>query len=631
MDSKWAHSPWPVLALCVAGILCFATGVFVPFHGEELGTLVDSKALQGPGAAARALDAMPHAPLSLFGLALNAWPVPDDPLPLRLGNMLLHMLNAALVYLLLVRWHGPAHWFAALASAFVLLCCLPGMVSAHYLPGRSGLQAACFGLLALYLFSGAFGEEDSRPDWRKLAGAALCYVLAAGSHAGALGLPLTMLAADMARGGWKRVLEHRGIHAAALAAMLVLGRVWTASSAMEAQWTGAESPASWSAVTAYAAASLGALFRGGRTGLLSSAADAQIVSLWGALCVLLALALSVLGFLRRTPMAAGALWLLAAWIMPATGLLPSENLLTAPALYLPLVGLCLALPIAPARRQAGWVMTLGFLAGAVMATGLLHSYRMPWNDPVALWEAEAQRHPAHARAALRHAGRFALALAENAEDAALRAETLAQAETLWRKVHDTRPPEGDADAAVRLGRVLRMLGRPDEARVCFEQALRFDPAFAEASLRAGLLAAEGLQANPAQAARLALPHFQRLEKLGPLPAETHTPYVLALAASGQGRRALEFLEKLPAPPADLPPGLTDQLRQMTAQADTLRQQENAQLANPQQQPGAWLLRAQRLLLEGRPIAALYLLEKLSVNEPQAAAMLEQVKAQLLRR
>lgn len=621
--SAFGGSAWHLALIAIAGLAFYAFSLFVPFHGEDQRLFLDTSALQSPLTALQALDRMPYAPLTVFGYALNAWANPGDPLPLHAVNVMLHIINALLIYALLVQLLGSARSKWALGTALVFLVMVPSLYSVYYLAARPGMQASCFALFAMIAFAGA--SEGETLDYRRLVYAAIAYALAVGSHAAALGLPIAMLALDIARGGWPRVLRHSNMHAAFIGLMLVLERIWT---------TAAGASADWGNVTAYAWNSFFWLTPLPKIGLVAAVRPHHLSLEDGAGFALLIL-LFVRSCWRRHPSAVGWIWLLAAWLTAGIGLLPSGDMFTVQQAYFPLVGAALALPLAPSfmpNRKVGAIAGL-VLAGFIAVSSYLHWQARPWNEPVAFWTEAAAYKPAMARECYRNAARYALEYGRRAEDPAERQDLLSKAEVAWNGVIANGPAQGDADDAVGLGETLMSLSRGDEALSAFQRALYADPFHAAASLNAGLLEFARMQAGAGEiAGRNALEHFRRLEQLGPLPNEAWAPYVLVLANAGEFARALEKATGIPAGAPPVPEAAIKEIEKAAKQVEALRQQED-HLKTPDQWKEASLIRAQRFAIEGRLTSAFYLLEQLQAKapDPRADALLARVKEQMAKR
>ncbi len=625
--SAFGGSTWHLAIIAILGLAIHAFSLFVPFHGEDQRLFLDTPALQSPLTALQALGQMPYAPLTLFGYALNACANPGDPLPLHAVNIMLHVINALLIYALLVQLLGSTRSKWALGAALIFLIMTPGLYSAYYLAARPGMQATCFALFALIAFAGA--SEGETLDYRRLIYAAIAYALAVGSHAVALGLPLAMLALDASRGGWARVLQHRNLHAAFIGLMLLLERIWTAALGTSVSGSGiftyAWSTVAWNSMIAPVH----------NSGLIACA-QPNFAPIAGGLVLVIALLCLALSCWKRSGSALGWALLLVAWLAPATGLLPSGELSTAQQAYFPTVGFVLGLAIgcAPFRRSAlVGLVCLIFFSGI---SGFIVRLGEPWGDPVALWNKAAGHSPEVARECLQNAARYALEYGRRAEDPAERGALLAQAEIAWKAVIDRNPKgrEVDAVTATGLGETFQALGRGDEALQAFQQALAADPFHAEASLNAGLLEFARMQAGEGEAAaQRALEHFRRLEKLGPLPSEAWGPYALVLTQAGDFAEALEKARSMPAGVPPLPESTLKEIEKAAAQVVALQKQEDQYLKTPDQWKEAALVRAQRLIIQGRLLNASYLLEQVLSKgpNPNADALLARIKEQMARR
>ena len=446
-----ARETGALLVLIAAGLVCYGASLFVPFHGLDQAWFLDREELHSPLTAAAATDVLPEAPLTRLGLALNAWTAPADPLPLHAVNVLLHLLNALVLYLLILQVGGRRRLEAAFLGALFFLVHPAANPSVCLLAGRAGMQAVFFALLSLTLYVRA--TEGGREHYAKLGGAAVCYAAAVASHVVALGLPLIFLAADRLRGGRAVLKQRAAVHGVFVGFMFILWRVWTSSegaaagkralAGLDSEWT------------------LGAfsLFVMPWRVQLTSCAPAW--SWWGAGLMLGAVLLTGWALYRGHWAGIGGLWCVVALWMPLTGLIPPGALLLSSQTYFPLAGLFVAagfllveLPGVRVPRIAG-----GVLAVLACVLAMVCRIAVPWGDPVALWTQQAEAHPSGAALCWKYAARYALAQHGLEEDSLRKSELIGQAEAMGRRWLDAVPPEGDAAAAFHMGATLEELGR----------------------------------------------------------------------------------------------------------------------------------------------------------------------------
>jgi hypothetical protein len=181
-------------------------------------------------------------PLSLLSFLLDANDWPADPYPFKRTNLLLHLLNGALLFALLNRLgrlHGlspeRSRWAALFGAAAWLLH--PLFVSTVlYIVQREAMLPAIFVLLGLHLWlSGRrrmLAGERSGPLFL-VAAFALCTLLATLSKPNGILLPLLALVIDatLPQGGTvpshqRRYVRWRNVLAVPLAAAVVAGVLW---------------------------------------------------------------------------------------------------------------------------------------------------------------------------------------------------------------------------------------------------------------------------------------------------------------------------------------------------------------------------------------------------------------------
>ena len=119
---------------------------------------------------------------------------------------------------------------------------------------------------------------------------------------------------------------------------------------------------------------------------------------------------------------------------------------------------------------------------------------------------------------------------------------------LLRRAIDARP--GQPAYPNNLGNALRDMGRADEARACFEQAIQIDPNYARAHNNLGIVLKKRDQAESAEA------HFRRAVELEPQTADYHANLGNALLDQGRPDAAIPILEQALALNPNLPEALS---------------------------------------------------------------------------
>ena len=252
MPSRLRPLVFPILCAALALLACaavyrpgLATGYFfddaanLPVLGE-FGRVDNGTKLVRYLTAGRADPT--GRPIALLSFLLDANDWPADPYPFKRTNLLLHLLNGALLFVLLNRLgrlHGlqpeRSRWAAAFGAGAWLLH--PLFVSTVlYIVQREAMLPACFVLVGLHLWlSGRrrmLAGERSGPLFL-LAAFGLCTLLAALSKPNGVLLPLlalvidaTLPIGDVARYETRRYVLWRNALAVPLAVAVVAGVLW---------------------------------------------------------------------------------------------------------------------------------------------------------------------------------------------------------------------------------------------------------------------------------------------------------------------------------------------------------------------------------------------------------------------
>ena len=214
----------------------------------------------------------------------------------------------------------------------------------------------------------------------------------------------------------------------------------------------------------------------------------------------------------------GWLWFLAA-ISPMLGLVQvGWQAMADRYTYLPSIGLCVIAvwsvgDLIATRPTWAKAATAGFLSVLALLSAMTFRQIAVWKNSLSLWGHALAVTRENPTAELNFGGE--LLKAHRAEEAIVH---LSRARRL--------EPEA-SEPAYTLGSAYASLGRSEEARQAYEDALRLSPDFAAAHRRIGeLLAAEGRWAE-------ALPHFEAQVRLE--PQNPAARYNLALALEGVGR------------------------------------------------------------------------------------------------
>lgn len=376
------------------------------------------------------------------------------PAGFRLTNVAWHAATAVLLYAVGVRVIGVAT--AALLAALVFAVHPIHVEAVAYVAGRSDpLSAAC--MLAAVL---AFLRGDRAG---RVASAAL-YFLALLAREAALVLPLLVLVADRLppraprrplRDYWPYLLAF-AVYAALRAVSVTPG----ASPATAAVPLGVRLLTSAEVIVRYLAILVVPL------GLHMERAVAPVTSLVdpAALAAVAAVAVLVAPVValrtRAWPVALGVAWFFAA-LLPVANVVPLATFMAEHWLYVPVMGLCLAVGWGAARSTAGIAVVAVVI---VVFSGLTVRRTMDWRDGRTLYESLLPLAPESIRVHVN--------LAQAYQEAGDGSRARAAYEEVVRRWPD-RPET--ADALNNLGNLERDAGRPEEALRAFEAALALQP------------------------------------------------------------------------------------------------------------------------------------------------------------
>lgn len=613
------------------GFIVYLGSFSIPLHGEDLALFHDSSALQRIVTSTGALEQLPTSPLSVIGLAVGRTLTGGGVDGLHGLSILLHLGCAVLVFLIARRLlpAGTPEAIAMLAGMFFVAHPL-ATGTVNYLAAFPVLQSTFFGLLALNLL--LRGAVQSNLCVGSLTGAIIGFILAFGSDTSTLLLPIVGIALLH----WCPVpgTNVSFTRTATPALILTTALCWVTGQA-----SGLFDPAIVGSGFATHLASfldtsgnlLLSLFWPLRTPVLP-ASPGLIASV--AAVLLLAAAL-VAGLMRRqSAVIHGVAWTLLTLFSVAC-FAPVELVGSTRYLYLPVVGLALLLPWALTRVPASAAFRIagGAVAALILVLGFLSYQRTAtWMQPDLLWRAEAERQPESVEP-LRNLGRFQSAVAQlaPADDAEYKQGLYSTASDAWKVVLDRIP--GDLEAEKNRGIMAANLGQLDVALPLLESATAKAPEDQEVALYLALtLEQSAAQGDQRERVIAALRAFRRAESLGTLPPEAQGRYGLLAASVGEFETALPLLSAaiggddqspLKAPFEHFSK-LAEQLQALSQRAETAMAQNPASPEGP-------LVRAEKLLMEGRTMSAFYLLQLVmpqAMGNDAAWAMLGFVSARI---
>ena len=394
---------WLLPAILVAAALAYANALAAGFQFDDFNIIVDNPAVHSLAAWWAGMPGI--RPLLKLSYTLN-WLADPGPIGFHAVNVLLHLLNVALVWRLTAHLPAPAGWengperTRARILATLLFCLHPIQTeSVTYVSGRSMSLMAAFGLAAMLCWLEAPARAWPRL-WRGLA--LMLFAAAVASKEVALALPLALLLPRSHDGNDPRSSLMRllvvGLFLASLVGLLLwLGYGYLLTAPMHRGLF-----ANLASETHALFYLLGQLFQ---PHALNIDPDPPEFTGWTLLPALEAAAvIALLGYAwsarRRQP------WLLfgLAWclllLLPTHSLIPRADLASERHFYLAALGLywiagvvLAGMPVLrPAPRWIGLVAGLAIL-GMLFTALRNENYR----DEISLWRATAARSPGKAR------------------------------------------------------------------------------------------------------------------------------------------------------------------------------------------------------------------------------------------
>jgi len=479
------------------------------FLYDDVRNIVENRAIRDPTALGAILRFEPARPLLTMTWALNFAATGLRPWSYHLVNILIHAGNAALVASLfswMARRSGRLHGEASACLGACLFAVTPmAAETVAYVSSRSTGLATLFGLGALRLAVDALAE----PRRGRLAAAFGLFGLGLLVKEEAACLPLLLLLLDyfFLAGLETRALRQRWPRHAPFLALPLLGL------ALRRVVTGAWLPApavdplsyAWTQLTLVPGYLLRclvpldpALYRG--TSLASWPPSG--LALLAAAGTLALLAAAVLGRRRWPELSFATLWLVAG-LLPSSSLVALKEMAVDHRAYLAGAGVLYVL------GGALWAPGRGVFVAAVLTLLSARSIQCQrlLGDPIQAWEDAVARAPASAEAFRALAEAYAQGGDPRAEEALVRAASLAPGDPRgWAnlgayllEVRRFEAAEGalrravslaprDAHLHDNLGFVLQSLNREDEAMAEYEAARSGTPPLAQPRIRLAELA-----------------------------------------------------------------------------------------------------------------------------------------------
>ncbi|MBZ5618316.1 MAG: tetratricopeptide repeat protein [Acidobacteriia bacterium] len=433
-------------------------------------------------------------PVLFFTYWANARMGQDDPYPFHVFNVLIHLVNSGLVFLIVRRlldWSretrdqgvargwprgrpGPPHFFmkynlpAAFAAAIFLLHPVETEAVA-YLAGRSESLSAMFVLAAFGVF---LYRRQAVASWAMVAAILALFALALLSKQNTISLPALLLLTDY---WWNPGFSFQGVRAnwklylpMALGAVAGVAFFWRVIMTAETAGFGMKD-LTW---YQYFFTQCRALFVYIGMFLL----PARLTADWdfsisrtildrGAivgLVLLLALAAIAWRYRRRFPLASYGFFVYLVMMAPTSSFLPIRDAIAERRLYFAMLGLLLIVVDLLGRLKVDRkALVTACVVVLLVAAGLTHARAAVWSDPIALWEDTASKAPNKRRV------RFQLGAAY------LFANEFDRAAAEFEKTAQLEPP--DHNLLVDWGLALDGLNRMDDAIAKLQMAALMAP------------------------------------------------------------------------------------------------------------------------------------------------------------
>lgn len=619
--------------IVVAGLVLYSSAFAIPFHGADRQLLVENEALHTVGRWSEAIGEDGPAPLALFSLAVNWVMTPGNPAGFRAVNVLLHLMNGVLVYLLCRRLLGEKVPEAVkMLSGFVFVVHPANVEAVVAVSGRGQVLGTLFALGSVLLYLRATRDPE-KTGYGCLGVGLLAYVCAIGALESAWCLPLLLIFVEVAANGprfsAKRLipmLSYFAVLGFIIAAAVGTGAGAEIASSVESDYMARVAGTGQAAVRAVWPFNLSVAPVAWDTG----------VSTLVAAVVLIALAfLGAVLVIRKRSVGGAALFWFAVVLLSGALVVSSEAALSNRMLYLPLAGLVWFVPWAfskipvrpPFRTVAGFVCAALILVLAVGSYGRIAL----WQSEIALWRDAVQKAPgeiapreqlgvAYIQRALQQLADVAF-LRENGYDSEaseLEAEGNENVEAGREVLAELPEAALSAESLYLLGFAHRRSGDSEGALENLLASLRKDISNQACAVEiAQLLQAKAGEDDNRYDLLRALDYYEYAHALGELSADVLAAYATALTESGDFEEAARALSAAVKGTDNGAVRFGDELKAVQTAAQQIRGLESKarELQNTSgESDEARLLIAQSLVIRKRPLQASYILENVLARD-----------------
>jgi tetratricopeptide (TPR) repeat protein len=632
-----AAQVWVSAFLIIAvGVVAYSSILGIPFHAEDQKLIVDNTALHSLTTFANAVDPENPRVLTMLSFALNWKLTPDSSAGFHVVNLLLHLTNAVLVFLVCRVLLGPAVSPVIPMIAGMLFAVHPlNTESVNYVVGRAGLLSTFFALVSVWLFLGsrfgyrvsAIGSDEpqiqsgpagevgtSSLGLRRVALSVFAYVFAWAADSSVIILPVIILTVDWVASG-RRILDRISSHAPLWGVLVVLLAVQYAAGVSGTGLASDRHSFQYLATLAFIP------FRLSVVHWPPALPEPQGIS------VIFFAIICLSGLRNRFVAGAAIAWLMVA-LLPAcgSGVVERNAYFGVAGLAMWIPGLLTLLKRPSLRAMAGLAA-----AALVIAWGTATYMRnIVWQDPVSLWTDAAEKAP-ESPIPPRNLGHALLDVGDAMGQNPQAATVLQNAEQNLRRSLSLDPE--NVQARFDLAEAVLRQGRTDDAVPLFLDVLRLDLDNQPATLNVAILLNEKANASGDQKGLAhSVDYFRRADSLKPLSGEPLARYGMALLALGEFDEAEGALQRVVG--SDTASPLAPVVKNVQETLKAVRGMEQQSLTLLSKDPSdatALKMRAQVYALRGQVLQAEYVLERLWRDHRQdfaAWVLMSYVKARM---
>ncbi|MDK1021118.1 MAG: tetratricopeptide repeat protein [Candidatus Hydrogenedentes bacterium] len=608
-----ALAGFSALLIAVVGLIAFSNALSLPFHLDDRSFLVENEALHRVETVSQAWDTERLRPIAALSLALNWSLGGGSPGAFHLVNVMLHLLNGIIVFLICSRMLGKEVPAAISMVAGMIFVAHPALTQAvNHLPARSVLLGTTFLLLCVLFFLRGI-QKEGKPGYGALALSLACFALAWGTDAAAWVAPFLLVFVAVASHRRESVRERAALFAPYV--LLLAGLFITADFVESGVGRSGSDP-----LPAFTQArALGSFIPPTFVpiGLLVEHPPYQselqgLPWLWAMLVI-------AAGVLTRFAPVPGMALLWYLFAVFAQGTFAVDASFHEERLYLPLAGLVLIfpwalskLPKSPIRPMAGLVCALLIIACVVMTL----TRNNQWRSEAELWIQANESCPQCYRPVERLARLYfeqgertlrSIAEGEAGLDVEAAMQDMVRAHDFF--VSATQFDRADARVWNGYARTQQYLGDPQGAAESLKNALRLDHDHRDSLLLMAEIYTDRAfdrRAAPADLGR-AIEYLRRAAQVAELPPEALARYAALLTRRGDLREGTLALSRLQQAGAGLVPNQT--MEEIAVKGQTFQALQaaiNSKLQEGAEGPDVMALRARQLQLEGRYITSSYL-------------------------